>query len=198
MRPSKRDHLVDTALDLFHRHGFHATGIDRVLSEAGVARMTLYNHFKSKDELILAVLQRRDQLFRDWLFGRIEATAGTPRERVLALFDAYADWFTQEDFRGCTFINAAAEFAGANDDICAVAAEHKRLIASFVRGLVAAAGARQPDVLADRIALLLDGATVCAQVLKAGDWARKARAAAADLIDADLAATAEPTAAPTT
>jgi AcrR family transcriptional regulator len=185
MRPSKRDQLVDTALDLFYRHGFNATGIDRVLSEAGVARMTLYNHFKSKEELIVAVLRRRDELFREWLVRRVERTPGTPRDRLLALFDAHGEWFAEERFRGCLFINATAEFSGTNDAICGTAADHKRLVISFIRGLVAAAGARSPEALTDHLALLLEGAIVSAQVLDDPGWAGKARAAAATLIDAD-------------
>jgi AcrR family transcriptional regulator len=195
MRPSKRDQLVDTALDLFYRHGFNATGIDRVLEEAGVARMTLYNHFKSKDELIVAVLRRRDELFREWLVRRVEQTPGTTRDRLLALFDAHSEWFAEERFRGCLFINATAEFSGANDAICAAAADHKRLVISFIRGLLAAVGARNPDALADHLALLLEGAIVSAQVLGDPGWAGKARAAAEILLDADHDPNAEPAAA---
>ena len=85
---SKRDQLIDTAEELFYQHGFNATGIDKILAEAGVAKMTLYNHFKSKDALIEAALQRRDERFRDWLSAQVESKADTPRERLLGLFDA--------------------------------------------------------------------------------------------------------------
>ena len=88
MSSSKRDLLINTALELFSREGFHATGIDRILSESGVAKMTLYNHFKSKDELILAALRRRDETFRNWFMRTVEASAETPRGRLLASFDA--------------------------------------------------------------------------------------------------------------
>ena len=183
MRPSKRDQIVDTALDLFYRKGFNATGIEKVLGDADVARMTLYNHFKSKEELIIAVLRRRDERFRDWLVRYVEKGADTPRDRLLALFDAHGEWFAEADFRGCLFVNAAAEFSGTSDSIHAVAAEHKRLNTSFIRGLAVAAGANDPDVLSDQISLLLEGAIVSAQVLGDGVWARKARAAAEILID---------------
>ena len=183
MRPSKRDQIVDAALNLFYRYGFNATGIERVLGDADVARMTLYNHFKSKDELIVAVLRRRDERFRDWLVRYVEKSADNPRDRLLALFDGLGEWLAEESFRGCLFINAAAEFSGTSDSIQAVAAEHKRLIASFVRGLAVAAGAKNPDVLADRIALLSEGAIVCAHVQGDGAWARKARETAEVLID---------------
>ena len=182
MRPSKRDQIIDTALELFYRNGFNATGIEKVLTDADVARMTLYNHFKSKEELILAVLRRRDERFLDWLVRYIEKRKLSPRERLLALFDAHAEWFAEESFRGCLFINAAAEFCGGSQAIHALAAEHKRLVASYIRGLAVGAGARDPDVLAGQIVLLLEGAIVTAQVLDDPSWAAKARAAAETLI----------------
>ena len=82
MRPSKRDKIVDSALALFYEHGFHATGIEKVLSGADVARMTLYNHFESKEELIVAVLRQRDENFRDWVVRYVEQNAKTPRDRL--------------------------------------------------------------------------------------------------------------------
>ena len=78
MASGKRDHLIDTALGLFSRYGYHAMGIDRILAESGVAKMTLYNHFKSKDELILAVLRRRDERFRNWFMRTVERRAKAP------------------------------------------------------------------------------------------------------------------------
>ena len=184
MRPSKRDQIVDTALELFYRHGFNATGIEKVLSEADVARMTLYNHFKSKEELILAVLRRRDERFLEWLVRYVEKRKLGPRERLLALFDAHTEWFAEESYRGCLFINAAAEFCGSSQPIRALAAEHKRLVTSYIRGLAVAADAPDPDTLADQITLLLEGAIVTAQVLDDPGWAAKAKAAADKLIPA--------------
>ena len=82
MASLRRDHLVATALALFSKHGYHATGIDRILAESGVAKMTLYKHFRSKDELILAALRRRDEEFRRWLQAEIESRAATPSQLV--------------------------------------------------------------------------------------------------------------------
>ena len=168
-RPSKKEHLVDTAMKLFGRDGFNATGIDKILREAGVARMTLYNHFKSKDELILAALRRRDELFRIWFKNRIEKTGATPGERLLASFDALQEWFEGRAFggmafTGCSFINAAAEFSQTDHPVHRLAAEHKRLILEYFRLLASAAGVRDPDQLAWEIALLHEGAIVTAQV----------------------------------
>ncbi len=164
MPASRRDHLVDTAVELFARHGFHATGIDRVLKESGVAKMTLYKHFRSKDELILAALRRRDERFRNWFVRAVEELGRTPRERLLALFDALEEWLARPDFAGCTFINASAEFGDPDDPIHAAAAEHKRLVLGYIRGLAQAAGTPDAEGLARQLMLLTEGAIVTAQV----------------------------------
>lgn len=182
MASPKRDHLVDTALGLFNRGGFHATGIDKILSEAGVAKMTLYKHFKSKDELILAVLRRRDEKFRNWFMRTVEARAGTPRDRLLAAFDALAEWFEERDFSGCMFINASAEFAPHDDPIHAAAAEHKRLVLAYFREQAEAAGADDAPGLALELMLLMEGAIVMAYVAGLDDAAGQAKAAARKLL----------------
>ena len=160
MAPSRRDHLVDTALALFSREGYHATGIDRILAEAGCAKMTLYNHFKSKDELILAALRLRDERFRNGFMRKVEKLAKAPRDRLLAVFDALQDWFDSEQFSGCMFINASAEFADPHTPIHAACAEHKRLVLGYLKELTAAAAAPEPDALAGQLMLLFEGAIV--------------------------------------
>ncbi len=182
MVSKKRDHLVAVAADLFHRHGYHAVGIDRVLEEAGVARMTLYNHFKSKDELILAVLRRRDEKFRNWFMRTVERLGKTPRDRLLAIFDALEEWFSGTDFSGCMFINASAEFARPDDPIHMAAGEHKNLILNYVRELTKSAGATEPDALAQGLMLLMEGAVVMAYVAGQSDSAAQAKKTAKILL----------------
>jgi len=188
MTSIRRDHLVDTALKLFSRYGFHATGIDRILSESGVAKMTLYKHFKSKDELILAALQRRDDLHRAWLTREIENLATTPRERLLALFTALGNWFKNDDFNGCCFINATAEYADKESPIHMAADDHKRLIRAYILELAAAASAKNADELADQLMLLMEGAIVSAQISGENRSAQHARTAAEALIGRAIAA----------
>ena len=183
MASGKRDHLVDTALGLFSRHGYHAMGIDRILAAAGVAKMTLYNHFKSKDELILAVLRRRDERFRNWFMRTVERRAKAPRDRLLAIFDALGEWFAERDFSGCMFINASAEFADRDDPIHGLSAEHKRLVLGYIGELTAAAGAENSDELARQLFLLGEGAIVAAYVAGQADAAKQARKAAEILLD---------------
>lgn len=187
-KPSKRDELVDTALRLFYTRGFHATGIDTILAEAGVAKMTLYKHFRSKDELVLAALQRRDELFRAWLTSSIEQASEKPRERLLALFDALDDWFGERalnalGFHGCAFMKAAGEYDSPDHPVHRAAAEHKQLIVDYLTELAAAAGAADPKALAEELSLLKEGAIVTAQVRNMPNAAQPAKNIARILID---------------
>ena len=182
MASGKRDHLVETALDLFYNAGFHATGIDKILETAGVARMTLYNHFKSKDELIVAALRRRDEKFRNWFMRTVERKAGKPQDRLLAIFDALEEWFSSDDFSGCMFINASAEFGDADDPIHMVAAEHKHLVLRYLQDLATETDASEPGELANELMLLMEGSIVMAYVAGDQQAASRARRAAAKLV----------------
>lgn len=188
MTSIRRDHLVDTALKLFSRYGFHATGIDRILSESGVAKMTLYKHFKSKDDLILAALQRHDELHRAWLTREIETLATAPRDRLLALFTALGNWFESEDFYGCCFINATAEYGDKDSPIHQAADDHKRSIHGYILELAEAAGAKNAGELADQLLLLMEGAIVSAQISGKHLSARQAKTAAEGLIGRAISA----------
>ena len=181
---SRREAILRTAVRLFSENGYHATGIDRLIKESGVAKMTLYKHFASKEDLILAALRRWDEESRRWLTGEVESRAGSPRDRLLVLFDVLDDWFDQQDFKGCLFINATAEFSDPEDPIHAAAAEHKRLFRRYLKSLVAAAGVQHVDALTDQLVLLMEGAIVSAQVHQVAGAGRQARAAAAALLGA--------------
>ena len=165
-RPAKRDQLVETAMALFYREGIHATGVDRILDKAGVARMTLYNNFSGKEELVLAALNRRSDEFRGWFAGEIARRAATPRARLLAAFAVLDDWIRGEaagaGFAGCAFIKAASEFGDENDPVRRLAAQHKAALRTDLASLAA-------DLLQ-----LIDGAIVTAQV--SGDAGAAARA----------------------
>ena len=182
MASGRRDELLDTALALFCRDGFHGTGIDRILAESGVAKATLYKHFKSKDELILAALRREDERFRNRFMREVERRAANPAGRLLAVFDTLEQHLGERDFRGCLFIKAAAEYASPEDPIHAAAAESKRLLRAYVRDLAAAAGAVAPRRLAQQLALLMEGATVLAQLSGDPSAARDSREAAEVLL----------------
>lgn len=187
MASKKRDHLVAVAADLFHRHGYHAVGIDRVLEEAGVARMTLYNHFKSKDELIQAALELKDRQIREWLVAAVERRARKPADRLLAIFDAFDERIRTGDFRGCPLMKATGEFPDPSGPVAAVARHHREMMQSYMRGLASDAGARDPAALARQLYLLLEGAIVSAQMTGDLEVAKDARIAAQRLVDGSRA-----------
>lgn len=185
---SKREQIVDAALGLFYQHGFHATGVDRVIAQAGVSKKTLYKYFRTKDELILATLRKRDELFRNKLMRETERLADSPRERLLALFDAMGNWFREEDFSGCMFINAAAEFSELENPSHQLAAHHKELVRDYIQGIALDAGADDPGALADELNLLIEGAIVYAHVMGDVEAAQKAKTMAKCFICQRLAA----------
>ena len=165
MGSKKRDILINTALELFYKYGYHATGIEKILSVSGVSKMTLYKHFKSKNELILATMRRRDEQFRNWFMKEVENRADTPKERILAMFDILDEWFTEKNFHGCLFINATAEYWKSDDPIHAFAAEHKRIFTAYICEILAVdTDLVNPESLAQQLMMLIDGAIVTAQI----------------------------------
>lgn len=184
MPSNKRDHLVDTAMKLFYKDGFHATGIDKILSESGVAKMTLYKHFKSKDELILATLRKRDEKFRNDFMQSVESRTKNPRDRLVAVFDTLDDWFSSRDFSGCLFINAAAEYPEGDCPIHNTCAENKRLLVNYLTDLSEKAGAKDAKSLGQGLMLLMEGAVVMYYVGFQKDAAKHAKQSAEVLIAA--------------
>jgi AcrR family transcriptional regulator len=165
MAVSKREHLVNTALQLFSQQGFRATGIDLVLKEAGVAKKTLYNHFDSKDELIVAALKKRDEDFMAKMRTSIARLAprqkGDPRlARVLAFFDGLDEWFRSDSFNGCTFINASAEYPHEGCPIHQACEEHKLLVLATLEELLTDLSLPDSKLAARQLSLLADGAIV--------------------------------------
>jgi AcrR family transcriptional regulator len=161
---TKREQIINVALNLFYKDGFHATGVERIREGACVSKKTLYNHFKSKDELILAVLRRRDEEFRNNFMRAVERFGNTPAERLEAVFDAADEWFNGKNFYGCMFINASAEFTSTDNPCHVVCAEHKNLMYQYIKKLAENAGARNPSELSEQLNLLIEGATVQAHV----------------------------------
>src|SRR4026209_2475406 len=108
--PPARERILATAYELFSRRGIRAVGIDEVIERAGVAKATLYRHFPSKDDLVLAFLERREQLWtREWVEVEARRRGSTPEAQLLAIFDAFDEWFHANDFEGCSFINVLLE-----------------------------------------------------------------------------------------
>jgi AcrR family transcriptional regulator len=162
-RVGARQRIVDTAYDLFSQHGVRAVGVDRIVAESGVAKMSLYRHFPSKDALVLSFLQEREERWtKDWLGAEVEHRGTLPAERMLAIFDVFGEWFQLPDFEGCSFINVLLEFDDRGSAVRQASVEHLHYIRSFVSGLAADAGARDPDALAHKWHILMKGSIVAA------------------------------------
>lgn len=185
-RAEKRQHLIDVATRLFNEHGYHAAGVDRVIQEAGIAKTTLYRHFGSKDRLIVEVLKRIDEAYRDGMRRTVEAAGGDARGKLLATFDFLQDWFNEASFHGCPFVSAAAEFGEQGNAVLQEAVVHKRLVCAYLEELARAAGASDPKGLANAINLLHEGAIAVAHVTGHKAAAQQAKALARKIIDDEL------------
>lgn len=180
---SKREQLIQAALELFAKNGIHATGVDSIVAQSGVTKKTLYAHFRTKEELVLAVLRHYDGLARNEFMRRVESGGTTPRARLLAIFDVAQHWFQQNNFYGCLFVNTIGEYSGKDTPIRQICKEYKKLLKNYIHSLCKQAGAKDPQGLAEELALLLEGATVTAQVSQNPKTARIAKRAAKALID---------------
>jgi AcrR family transcriptional regulator len=152
-----RDRLLDTASKLFYDQGITATGVDAVVAAAGVSKPTLYAHFRSKSELVAAVLDRRHTRRTESLQAWVAARTDDPRQRLLAVFDWLADFYTEEGTRGCAFLNAAAETPDPGDPARQVARRQKRWTQDFLAQLARDAGLDDPERLGSQLLLLIDG-----------------------------------------
>lgn len=180
--PSARDRLLEAADRLFYAGGVRAVGIDRVIAEAGVAKATLYAHFPSKDDLILAALAYREAKFLDFFREATARHRGRARDPLAAFFATLGEWFRSPGFRGCAFQNAAVELADADHAGTAFVRDHKRRFHETLAGLVREAVGPAGDVVAPAIAVLVEGAIVSALVHGTPDAADVARDATARLL----------------
>jgi AcrR family transcriptional regulator len=158
MSQTTRERLIGAAYELFYRHGFHAVGLDQIIKNAGVTKSTFYNHFESKDALIVAVLEWRESLWPHRMREALRRRAGErPRAQLMALFDVLDEIWGTDGHRGCIFIRAAAEFPSPHDPVHIVAQNFVRNVEAAIRELAAFAGARNPKVLSRKLAVLVAG-----------------------------------------
>lgn len=169
--PSARERILATAHDLFYRDGIRATGVDRLIAESGVAKLTFYRHFASKDALVREFLDFRHRRWMAWFIDALgRHGAASPAEghaRLLLLADVLQEWTEQPDFRGCAFINSVVEIAQALPEAVDIARAHKAEMTQVIAELLPDGATR--ELLADAAALVFDGAIVRAQM--AGDTA---------------------------
>lgn len=182
MSDTYTDHerIIDAADRLFYGRGIQAVGMDAVRAEAGVSLKRLYSEFASKDALLVEVLRHRGQIWDEGI-AHAAASARSPRDRLLAVYDFLDDWFRQTDFRGCGFINAFGELGEVSPAVAAIVREQKESFRRYLDGLVVELGA--PTILAAQLALLAEGAQTTAAISGDPDAAAQARAAAGVLID---------------
>jgi AcrR family transcriptional regulator len=194
---SARERLLDAAEALIYAGGIHATGVDAIVRQSGTARKSFYTHFESKDALVTAALERRDERWMKWFTENTLRHGKNARTRLLGMFDVLREWFAAADFHGCAFLNASGEITAPDDPIRVVAREHKERLLEFVRTqcdayMAESSGAecgsvdsRRAARLARQWLILIDGAIGVALVSGEPAAALDARAAAEQLLNAE-------------
>ena len=180
----KRDHLIATAFRLFYRDGYHAVGIDTILAEAKLAKMTLYHHFASKEELIVAVLEQRSVLINEKVQALLSEAGPSPRKRLDAYFDRYDAFFSRKEFNGCPFIRAVAEYPEIQSPVHQAVIRHKQRDIDTLQELLSDFDLAEPKPVAQQIALLIEGALVSAHTFGNATALTHARSAALALVKA--------------
>jgi len=184
---SPRDRILDTVAMLFYAQGIRAVGVDLIVAEAEVAKASFYKHFPTKDDLVVAYLLRRDEMWRAWLRDAVVRLSPDPAGQPLAIFDALSERFLSGDFRGCAFINSIVELANRDHAAHKAADAHKRAVAAQVGQILADAGNPDTDLAASFV-MLMDGAIVTALREGKADAARRAKMIASTLLAANLLA----------
>ena len=184
VRPSAaRERILDTAFTLFYSRGIRAVGVDLIIAESGVAKATFYKHFPSKDDLVVAYLDKVDGVWSSQLKEAAEAAGPDPANQLVGMFDALSNACRREGYRGCAFINAAAESrpgTAVHDRTVA----HKTAVLTWVRDLAERVPVRDPGSLARSLTLLLDGGLASGALDADREAPAVAKASARDLIDA--------------
>lgn len=188
MATTTRERLIDTAHRLFYCQGFHAVGLDQIIDEVGVTKTTFYNHFESKDDLVLAVLDWHDHWWRDTFTQKLREFGGdTPRRQLLAIFDAVNEVLADhEAFQGCIFVNVAVVFPRRQDPAHAAAVQHKNKMEDILRQLAGYAGADDPKALAQELSMLMEGAYVTQHITGNPQTADIGRRLAAMIVEKHL------------
>jgi AcrR family transcriptional regulator len=179
-----RERILHAAARLFYQRGIRVVNVETVAAEAGLTKVTLYRHVRSKDALVAACLHMLDDRFFDWFVEEVSARSEDPAQRLLAVFDVLDQWFHRKSFRGCAFINATVELADPSHPAHQAVLAHKDRTRDYFRQLAEAASAPDPSELSDQWMLLSEGAIVTALVEDDRDAAKRAGRAAAALLSA--------------
>lgn len=187
MKPeaTPREKLFQKAARLFYQHGYRAIGVDTIAAQSGIGKMTLYRHYPSKDDLIVAYLKDSDRIFWE-NFEQITKEAVTPRDKLLAFFESLQDYVGTPACYGCPFLNVATEYPETDYPGHQIALEHKQSVRIRFRQLAKEAGAQEPEVLADQLFMLMDGAYMASRMFGTKNPALHLARAANTLIDAQI------------
>ncbi|MDD4915490.1 MAG: TetR/AcrR family transcriptional regulator [Methylococcales bacterium] len=183
MTRNLREHILQTASGLFYSQGIKATGIDTIVKASGVAKMSLYKYFPSKDDLVVAHLQRSKEVMLSFINCGIAGEDKTAEQKLLAVFDVFAEILANPEFRGCPFINASAEFADAPAPVRQAVANFSEALHKLLADLALQAGIADAQQLARQLSMLITGAVVSKQIEKQPDTMRTAYIAAKILIE---------------
>lgn len=163
LRAEARERLLTASYELFSRRGVQAVGVDLIIERSGVARQTMYRHFGSKQDLVLAFLARREELWTyGWLAAEVQRRASDPADQLLAVFDVFDEWFHRPDFEGCSFVNVLLEHPDKRSPIHRAAARHLANIREFLADLARRAGIAGPEAFARQWHILMKGSIVAA------------------------------------
>lgn len=180
-----KNQVFQTAARLFYQNGYRAMGVDTIAAESGIGKMTLYRHYPSKDDLIVAYLKDSNELF--WNnFEEITKNARTAREKLIVFFGSLQEYVMTPACYGCPFLNVATEYPETNYPGHQVAIEHKQSVRARFCQLAKEAGAKKPDILADQLFLLMDGAYMASRMFGAKNPAAHLAEAAQTLIDSSI------------
>jgi len=161
---SARDRILNTASRLFYQDGLRATGIDRIIAESGVAKMSFYRHFPSKADLIAEYLNSRHDQWMDWFTGEVDKRIGKPGSGLEVIADVLADWFSQPDFRGCAFINTLAESGTETGKERRIAIKHKNELQTYLEKLASKLAFERPGQVAEAAMIIIEGSIIRAQM----------------------------------
>jgi len=182
-KAAPKEKVFQTAARLFYQHGYRAIGVDTLAAESGIGKMTLYRHYPSKEDLILAYLKDSDAVF--WRnFEAITGESTAPRDKLLRFFESLQEYVSSPECHGCPFLNVATEYPETGHAGHRIAMEHKQSVRTRFRELAVGAGAKKPEVLADQLVLLMDGAYMARRMFGTQNPAVHLTEAARALVDA--------------
>ncbi|MGB7814935.1 MAG: TetR family transcriptional regulator [Methylotenera sp.] len=178
-----REKILSTATGLFQTQGINSTGVDNIVAVAGTTKMTLYKYFRTKEALILEVLQKSQQDFEDWLNEKLNSSSKKPSDKIQQLFDYIEEWINSPEFIGVAFIKASAEFPNEENPIHQLSSQQSREFRRFIGKLATEANIKDADGLALQLSLLFEGAVQAEQMQRGSGAIKYAKSAAKILID---------------